>query len=58
MSQTDGEPGGKPSPRAAFSNWKMYEAPFADKVRMVLSNNLLKVRKKQSCCGNHGQPGC
>jgi hypothetical protein len=44
--------------RAAFSNWKTYEAPFATKVRLVLSNNLIKIRKRQDCCGNYGQPGC
>jgi hypothetical protein len=40
------------------SNWKTYDAPFATKVRMVVSNNLTKIRKRQDCCGNHGQPGC
>jgi len=25
---------------------------------MVVSNNLIKIRNRQDCCGNHGQPGC
>jgi len=28
------------------------------KLRMALSNNLTKVRQRQNCCGNYGQPGC
>jgi hypothetical protein len=41
-----------------FSNWSTYDAPFAVKLRMVVANNFTKLRKRQSCCGNHGQPGC
>jgi hypothetical protein len=41
-----------------FSNWSTYDAPFAVKLRMVVTNNFTKLRKRQSCCGNHGQPGC
>jgi hypothetical protein len=56
MSEPDPRP--RPSLRAAFSNWSTYDAPFATKLRMVASNNLIKIRKRQDCCGNHGQPGC
>jgi hypothetical protein len=48
----------RPSPAAFFSNWATYDAPFVTKVRMAASNTFLKLRKQQSCCGNHGQPGC
>jgi hypothetical protein len=48
----------KPSPRAFFSNWTSYDASFATKLRMAVSNNLIKLRKQQACCGNNGQPGC
>jgi hypothetical protein len=41
-----------------LSNWKTYEAPFATKVRLTFSNNWIKVRKRQNCCGSYGQPGC
>jgi hypothetical protein len=27
-------------------------------MRMAAANSLIKLRKHQSCCGNHGQPGC
>jgi hypothetical protein len=32
--------------------------PITRKLRLVLRNNLIKLRTRQSCCGNHGQPGC
>jgi hypothetical protein len=56
----DPEPGprAKSSLGAAFSNWATYDAPLATKVKMVFSNNLIKLRTGQGCCGNHGQPGC
>ena len=41
-----------------FSNWGTYEAPFATKLRLVVSNNWIKLRHHQSCCGHLGQPGC
>jgi hypothetical protein len=41
-----------------FSNWSTYDASFAEKVRMAASNTLIKLRRRQGCCGNHGQPGC
>jgi hypothetical protein len=31
---------------------------FTRKLRLVLRNNLIKVRTRQTCCGNYGQPGC
>ena len=46
------------SMRQSWENFRAYDAPFATKVRMVLSNNLKKARTRSSCCGNHGQPGC
>jgi hypothetical protein len=53
-----GEPRPKQSPVAFFSNWTTFDAPFATKLRMAASNTFIKLRKHQSCCGNHGQPGC
>ena len=32
--------------------------PMARKVRLVLRNNWLKVYRRESCCGHHGEPGC
>lgn len=58
MPEPDPSPAPKPSLGAVVSNWNSYNAPFATKLRLALSNNLTKVRKRQNCCGNHGQPGC
>jgi hypothetical protein len=41
-----------------ISNWASYDAPFADKLRMTVSNTFIKLRSRQACCGNPGQPGC
>jgi hypothetical protein len=46
------------SPANALANWTSYDAPFAVKLRMAVSNTLIKVRGRQGCCGNPGQPGC
>jgi hypothetical protein len=56
----DDDPGARPRPslRAAFSNWSTYDAPFVTKLRMVVANNFTKIRTRQDCCGNYGQPGC
>jgi hypothetical protein len=32
--------------------------PLGRKLRLILSNNLIKIKNRQSCCGNYGQPGC
>lgn len=58
MCEPDPQPGAKPSLGAVFSNWATYDAPVATKLKMVVSNNLIKLRTRQGCCGNHGQPGC
>ncbi len=31
---------------------------FGEKLRLVLSNNLAKMRRMRGCCGNYGHPGC
>ena len=33
----------RPSPRAMFSNWTTYDAPFAAKLRMAASNTFIKL---------------
>jgi hypothetical protein len=58
MSEPGEGPRPKPSPRAFFSNWTTYDAPFTTKLRMAASNTLTKLRKHENCCGNNGQPGC
>jgi len=54
----DHHSGPRPSAKALFSNWTTYDAPFLTKLRLAVSNNLTKIRTRQGCCGNHGQPGC
>jgi hypothetical protein len=43
-----------------YSPWSNLRRPMPlwRKLRLILSNNLIKLRKRQSCCGNYGQPGC
>ncbi len=48
----------KPSLKAIFSNWKESEASIGRKIKMVIGNNLLKIKTGKSCCGNHGEVGC
>ncbi len=48
----------RPSPKASASNWRNSELPFTAKLQLTLRNNLIKLRKGQSCCGNYGEPGC
>ena len=58
MPEPGEEPRPKPNPSALLSNWTTYDAPFATKVRLAASNTFLKLRKRQACCGHHGEPGC
>ena len=58
MSEPGQEPGPQSSSGALFTNWTTYDAPLATKVRLAVANTLIKLRRHQSCCGNHGQPGC
>ena len=32
--------------------------PFWRKVWLVLSNSAIKIKNRDTCCGNYGQPGC
>jgi len=49
---------GRPSIRVSIANFRDYDAPLATRLRLVVANNLTKLRTRSSCCGNHGQPGC
>jgi hypothetical protein len=46
-----------PSARAIFTNMKV-PMPLHRKLYLVLRNNLIKLRKRQGCCGHFGEPGC
>jgi hypothetical protein len=58
MPEHDHESGSRPNHGALIANWASYDASFATKVRLAVSNTLIKLRRHQACCGNHGQPGC
>jgi hypothetical protein len=58
MAEPSEESQPKPNPASMFTNWTGYDGPFAEKLRLAVSNTLIKVRGRQGCCGNNGQPGC
>ncbi len=47
----------KPDLKESLDNLKK-PMPLSKKAGLFLRNNLLKIRKMQSCCGNYGEPGC
>jgi hypothetical protein len=55
MSEPD-EP--RPSIAASMANWRTYRAPFYVKMQLAARNNWLKLIRRDSCCGNDGEPGC
>jgi hypothetical protein len=48
----------RPSLGAVFTNWREFDAPFLEKLRLAARNSWTKLRKRQNCCGHDGQPGC
>ena len=42
---------------AYFANMRG-SMPLSRKLRLMLANNLRKIRRMKGCCGNYGQPGC
>jgi hypothetical protein len=48
----------RPNLRAFTANFRTYDAPFGEKLRLFWANNLKKLTTHSDCCGNHGQPGC
>ncbi len=47
----------RPSLRAVLTNMKA-PMPIHRKVYLLFRNNLIKIWRRQSCCGHLGQPGC
>ncbi|MBL7165664.1 MAG: hypothetical protein ISS55_04165 [Dehalococcoidales bacterium] len=41
-----------------FSTNMSAPMPLHRKLYLLLRNNLIKVWKRQSCCGHSGEPGC
>ncbi|HUF54801.1 MAG TPA: hypothetical protein VMR52_13705 [Dehalococcoidia bacterium] len=46
-----------PSFRDFFTNLRA-DMPLTRKVQRLVANNLIKLRSRRDCCGNHGEPGC
>jgi hypothetical protein len=48
----------RPSVREAFRNWKHWDGPFSEKVRLTVKNEWRKVRRFKDCCDHIDEPGC
>ena len=48
------------NPKLAYAFFENLRVPMrlVNKVRMVMGNNWIKMRRLKGCCGNYGQPGC
>jgi hypothetical protein len=46
-----------PSLSAFFKNMSV-PIPIHRKLYLVVHNTMIKIVKRQSCCGHHGDPGC
>jgi len=49
--------GKRPEPKKALDNLAR-PMPWRRKFQLILLNNFKKIRHRQICCGNPGQPGC
>jgi hypothetical protein len=41
-----------------FTNWRISDAPFAEKLALTIRNRLKATFSADHCCGHTGQPGC
>ena len=48
----------RPSFSAVRANWGNSDLPFFGKLGAAFRNSLTKIRKRDNCCGNYGEPGC
>jgi len=46
-----------PDIKAFFKNFSV-KMPLHKKIYLFLKNNLIKIKERQTCCGNYGEPGC
>ena len=56
--QPDEQPTITPSFRVSMANWRESDLPFFRKLGTAMRNNWTKLRTRQNCCGNLGEPGC
>jgi hypothetical protein len=47
----------RPSIRDFFTNLSD-QRPLAEKIRLLLRNNAIKLKNRKDCCGHPGEPGC
>lgn len=47
----------KQSIRNFIHNWRK-PIPFATKCKMLIRNEMIKLVRRETCCGHHGEPGC
>lgn len=45
-------------PNKAFVSNLLVPMPLHRKIYLIVRNSLIKIVKRQQCCGHHGQPGC
>lgn len=41
-----------------LKNWMRSNEPFSSKVKLAIKNNLIKIKRGKTCCGNYGEVGC
>ncbi len=58
MQARNGKGPDRPSLGAFFTNWRESQLPVHKKLALTFRNNWIKLRKRQSCCGHLGEPGC
>lgn len=45
-------------PATWISNWRRSDLPLPSRLIVTVRNLALRVVRRDTCCGNHGQPGC
>ena len=48
----------RPSLSDVRANWRESDLPFFSKLGAAFGNTWTKMRTRQNCCGNFGEPGC
>jgi hypothetical protein len=41
-----------------LKNWREYDAPLGEKLRLTVRNRWRAISTRKGCCGNHFEPGC
>lgn len=49
---------GRPNPGDSMKNFREWDGPLREKLRLAAQNNWRKARRLDRCCGNPGEPGC